>query len=263
MTKKNNVENTHQNHRARMRARYEKSGFEGFSDHELLEMALFYSIPRINTNPIAHALIEHFGSLGHVLEADVDELTEVEGIGNSSAILLKTVVELMRRYAFEKDDLGDRFETMGVIAQYFCRRFIGENNEGVYMMLLDNGMRLIDCCLVARGTVNSSPVCCRNILDKAMKKKASSVVLAHNHPHGLAIPSDTDIRFTNDVKTVLETLNITLLEHLIIVNDRFCPIMKQHCGTYRCPPGSQKIDSGFYDQFYDVDAETWTAPKIF
>lgn len=253
----------HEDHRQRMRDRYLQNGFQGFSDHEMLELVLFYAIPRTNTNDIAHALLERFGSLTRVFEANVDELKQVPKVGAHSAILLKTLFELMRRCARETDNLSKRFDRVSLIAQYFCRSFLGFDHECLYAMFLDNGMTMIDCCLISEGTVNSSSVNVRGIVEKALAKKASSIVLAHNHPHGVAIPSSADLEFTDTLNNFLAPLSVKLLEHLIIVGDRFCPIMKQHCGTFRCSPLSGQIDSGFYDYFYDVDAETWMAPPIF
>ncbi len=253
----------HENHRQRMRDRCMKSGFEGFSDHELVEMLLSYGIPRKDTNPIAHELIDRFGSLGRVLEANTDELMQVHGIGERSAIIFPLIMTAMRRYGMEKDDSGNRFDRVSLIAQHFCGLFFGMDKEVVYAMLLDNRMNKVDCYKVGEGTVNSSTVNIRELVEKVIAKKASSVVLAHNHPHGLAIPSTADREFTIELKNLLDPLSINLLEHFIIVEDRFCPIMEQEYGTLRRSPLSGKIDSGFYDHFYDVDAATWTAPKNF
>ena len=246
-----------------MRKRYLQSGFDSFATHEILEMMLYYSIPQGDTNEIAHRLIERFGSLNRLFEASVDELQEVQGIGPKSAILLKTIPEMLKRYAMEKDGLGTRFDTVSKIAQYFCRLYIGVDHECLYLMLLDNSMTLMDCSVIASGTVNSSPAPIRLIMEKALRKKASAVVLAHNHPHGLAIPSANDLELTDQINSALDAISVTLVEHIIVANDRFCPIMKQHCGTFRCSPVSGKIESGFYDEFYDVESENWIAPPIF
>lgn len=253
----------HENHRERMRQRYLQGGFDSFATHEILEMLLYYSIPRGDTNEIAHQLIERFGSLNKLFESSIDEMKEIPGIGDKSAILLKMIPELMRRYANEKDHLGEQFDKVGKIAQYFCRRFIGVDHECLYMMLLDNSMALLDCIMVSEGSVNSSPAPIRLIMEHALRKKAAAVVLAHNHPHGLTIPSTDDLRFTDLLNNTLRVIDVTLVEHIIIADDRFCPVMKQHCGTFRCSPVSGKIESGFYDDFYDVDSEIWIAPPIF
>ena len=253
----------HENHRERMRERYLQGGFDSFATHEILEMALYYAIPRGDTNEIAHQLMERFGSLKRMFEASVDELQEVPGVGIKSAILLKMIPELARRYAMEKDEYGEIFDTVSRIGQYFCRKFLGSDHELLYMMLLDNRMRMLDCRLISEGSVNSSVASIRRMTELAFQKKASAVVLAHNHPHGVAIPSRNDVEVTDNFNTSLNLMGITLVEHLVVADDRFCTIMKNQLGTLRCSPVSGRIDSGFYDKFYDVDAENWTAPPIF
>ena len=253
----------HDQHRKRMRERYLKCGFDGFATHELLEFLLFYSIPRCDTNPIAHELMEHFGSLESMLEASVEELCEVQGLGPSSAMLLKLIPELMRRYAEERVVPTQRYDAVSKIAQYFVNRFIGVDHECLYMMLLNNRMNLIDCVLVSEGSVNCSAVPVRLMTEKALSKKAAAVVLAHNHPHGVAIPSGNDLDVTDMLNNTFHLIGIPLLEHLVIAEDRFMPIMKQHCGKFRCASVEGQIESCLYSSFYDVDEATWKAPPLF
>ena len=253
----------HENHRERMRQRYLQSGFDGYSTHEILEMILYYSIPRGDTNELSHLLIERFGSLKRLLEASADELMTVPGIGLKSAVLLKTVTELTRRYAMEQEDPRQVYDTVSKIADYFCKQFIGVGNERLYMMLLDNRMAMLDCCLISEGTVNAASAPIRLMTEKAIYKKASAVVLAHNHPYGVAVPSGSDLEMTDHINSAFQLLNVPLVEHIIVAGDRFCTIMKQRCGTFRRSPISGKIECGFYDDFYDVDAENWTAKPIF
>lgn len=252
----------HDNHRARMRERYLQSGFDGFATHELLEMLLYYSIPRGDTNETAHLLMEHFGSLDRLFEASVDELSQISGIGTNSAILLKLITELSGRYVMEETVTRDSFDSVSKVAQFFNGKFFGTDHEILYMMLLDNGMKMIDCRVISSGTVNSSAAPIRKMAETAMWKKAPAVVLAHNHPHGLATPSTNDVNFTDEVYQALDLLGITLVEHVIIAEDRFCPVLKQRYGTYRKSPASGNVENGFYESFYDVDEETWTLSRV-
>ena len=254
----------HENHRERMRQRYMQCGsFDSFSTPEILEMILYSSVPRGDTNETAHRLLEQFGSLRGLLEASTDELQTVQGVGPQSAILLKAVIELTRRYAMEQSLPCRVFDTVSKIADYFCRLYIGIGNERLYMMLLDNRMSLIDCSLISEGTVNAASAPIRLMVERAYFKRASAVVLAHNHPGGVAIPSSSDVEITERFNDAFQNLGITLVEHVIVADDRYCAIMKQHFGTFRRSPVSGKIECGFYDQFYDVDAEQWQAKPIF
>ncbi|MBQ7173230.1 MAG: RadC family protein [Clostridia bacterium] len=147
----------HDKHRERMRQRYLSGGFNSFQEHELLEMLLFYAKPRGNTNPTAHALMERFGSLKNVMEASLDELKEVDGIGEQSAILFKLVTEFTRRYAIEAyRPKGYCFRDMKEIAMFIAPKFTGLDHEQLHMMLFNNRMNLLDHCIVSDGVVNSA-----------------------------------------------------------------------------------------------------------
>lgn len=253
----------HEHHRQRMRERLSGGDFDRLATHELLEFLLFYAIPRCDTNKLAHALLERFGSLRAVFEASCEELTEVEGIGANSALLLKLIPAVTRRYAEEQRKPSERYDSVSKLATFFQRRFIGETRECLYMMLLNNRMSMIDCVKVSEGSVNCSEVPVRRMTEMALSKKASSVVLAHNHPNGLAIPSGNDLDVTDHLNNAFHMLGITLLEHLVIADDRFMPIMKQHCGIFRCIEPANHIESGFDQNFYDVDESQWRCPPIF
>lgn len=246
-----------------MRQRCLQNGFDNFATHELLEMLLYYSIPRTDTNGVAHGLLERFGSLKGICEASFDELLCADGIGPQSAILLRLIPELMKRYAMEQVSSAAVYNSVGKLADYFFRTFIGLDHECLYMMLLNNRMNMIDCVLVSEGVVNSSTVPVRMMTQKVLFKKASSVVLAHNHPDGLALPSARDIEVTETLIGAFDSIGATLLEHLIIADGRFYPIMQQHYGSLRKHPATRQLDSGFYENFYDTDFETWRAPPVF
>lgn len=253
----------HEGHRSRMRERFLQNGPEGFADHELLELFLYYSIPRADTNPVAHRLYEHFGSFRGILEAEPDELLSLEGIGPSSAMLLKLLPEMLRRYAKESLAPVKQYDTLSKIGMFFFPYFLGLDHERLYAMFLNNRMGLIDCVLISQGTVNTSEVSVRRVAEIAIQRRAASVVLAHNHPNGLAIPSSADVEVTDYVNRTCSDLGINLLEHLIIADNRFWPIMKQHCGMFRCSPLSGKVESRFFEKFYDVDETQFTYPPLF
>ncbi len=254
----------HENHRARTWEKIKKFGYGALADHELLEVLLYYPISRQDTNPRAHELLERFGSLRGICGADLDELMEVDGIGEKAAMLLMAVSEMTRRCAAEAVPEEKAYDSVSKIAQYFISRcFIGTEAEYLFMLLLNNRMGVIDCVPISKGSVNLSAAPVRVLVETALKKKASTVVLAHNHPNGLALPSGSDLEMTDQFREAFELIGVTLLEHLIIAEDRFYPIMKMRYGNLRRSPVTGLVESGFYDQFYDVDHETWKFPPIF
>jgi len=218
----------HENHRQRMLERAMKNGFDSFHDHEILEMLLYHSIPRADTNPIAHELLERFGRFDLVLEASGDEMKDIKGMGDRSAFLLHLIRESARRYTKAVIQTGKCFDNIKAIAEYANACFVGTTCEHLYMFLFNNKMEMIDSILLSVGSVNSAEIPSRIMLEKAIFKKASCVVLAHNHPHGTAVPSDCDIDMTYRVAEIFELVNIPLLEHLIIAENRFVCIMKNN-----------------------------------
>lgn len=254
----------HENHRERMRKRYLQCGnFDGFSTHELLEMALYYTVPRSDTNETAHLLLDRFKNLRGVCSAKPDELKSVPGVGDQSAVFLKLVAEMVRRCAVEREENVICFPTVSSIAQYFCNRYYCVGHEQVYAMFLNNRMNMVDCILLSEGTVNASEANTRMILEAALWRHVGIVVLAHNHPGGLAVPSGSDIDLTVTLQNALGMFDITLLEHLVIAEDRFCPIQQLYCKTFRSSPIAGRLDSAFYEDFYDVDHLAWKAAPVF
>jgi len=258
--------NIHASHRDRIRERAEL-GFHSFSDHELLEMLLFYSIPRGDTNVLGHALIERFGSFNVVIESSVDELMTVKGIGKSSALQLKLVGEMIRRYVGGFAKKVPRYDSLKKIAEYIWPRFLGLSNEHLYMMMFNNKMAIIECARLAEGSVNSASVPIRVLVERAFKKNASAIVLAHNHPHGVSTPSDCDLELTHLFAEALAMVDIPLIEHLVIAEDRFMPLIKTHCGlpkirsTTSCSLfGANGFDA---EHFYDIDEETYRFSEFF
>lgn len=221
---------THDGHRERLRQRYRKDGMDGFADHEILELLLFYAIPRRDTNPIAHALIDHFGDLASVLEAPPEELEKVKGMNGSAAVLLSLLPAVARRHMSERTNLGRELDTFTKCGEYLLPRFFGLREEAVYLLCLDAKLAVLNCRMLFRGSVNSAAVSVRKIAEIALACGASSVVLAHNHTSGIAVPSREDEETTARVRVALEALDIKLLDHIIVANDDFVSMAESHIG---------------------------------
>lgn len=240
----------HAGHRERLRERYDRSGLDDFADHEVLELMLTYAIPRIDVNGHAHRLIDRFGSVAGVLDALPEELCEVDGIGPATARFLTSLPCVFRRYAQNKAEPKEALDTMAKIGEYLHAMYTGITFERVYLLLFDNGMHLIDCCHLDDGVVNSSKVTVRKVAELCLRKHAACAVLAHNHPQGLAVPSGADIEVTHTVDNALEIIGIPLLEHIIVTENSYAPIMRHHKGLLRSSPMTGMIDKNFYERFY-------------
>lgn len=215
-------EGIHGGHRDRMRQRYLRHGLDALDDHEALELLLYYAIPQADVNPLAHALIERFGSFRAVLDAPVAELTAVPGIGERTALLLHLVKDLNRRYlmdaAREKQPFLTKTDEAG---EYLLPLFYGLTEERVYVAFLDDRFRLLSCRQLFEGGINYAPVSIRRIVEEAIRERATGVILAHNHPAGQAIPSVEDREVTMKIRQALAAVQIGLMDHLIIAGEEY------------------------------------------
>lgn len=222
-----NEKNLHEGHRQRLKNRFLESGLDSFQPHNILEMLLFYSIPRKDTNDIAHSLIEKFGSLSGVFDADVEELTKVDYITENSATLIKMIPAISRAYLMDKSSHVKQLNNVEVVKEYLLGLFHGEKNEVVYVLFLDNSFDLIAKHKLHEGSVNSSSVDVRRIMEHIIKTNASMIILAHNHPNGIAFPSMEDIETTGRLMTMLAPFNVPVVEHFV-VNEFDCyPIIHE------------------------------------
>lgn len=215
---------THDGHRQRLRNRFLASP-ESFEDHELLELILFYSIPRKNTNEIAHRLLTRFGSVKGVLNASVDALTEIDDIGESTAIYIKAISALVLKYHISEQRSDDLLKSPASLSMFLKSLFIGTENESSYILLFDNSKRLLTCTKIGEGFSMEHTMSMRKAALTAISSNAASAILVHNHPNGKAFPSGDDIHATNRAKMLLEALGILLLEHFIVAGDECRPII--------------------------------------
>ncbi len=227
----------HDGHRNRVRERFVKDGIEHFFDHQVIELLLFYGIPRKDTNDIAHNLLNKFGSFSGVFDAPLEALQEC-GISYNTAVFLKLIPAVCSRYYQDKYKNGadncddDDYES---IEDFILPHFIGKNEEQLLLVLLDSKGKRIFCDVVSRGTTSASDVNVKKILQLSVQHKSSGAILAHNHPSGSTMPSPNDIDVTIKIKKSLAAVGVHLLEHYIV-------------GDMKCSPMSQK--KGCEDIFY-------------
>lgn len=215
----------HKDHRKHTKDRFLSEGLDSFEPHNVLELLLFYSIPQKDTNETAHMLINRFGSLSAVFDAPYDDLLTVPGISEHSATLIKLIPAISRRYAMEKNSKVTKLSSIEDIGKYLVARYLGVTEETMLLLLLDNKFGLIDCVKVHEGSVNSSAITMRKLIETALFKRASMVVLAHNHPSGVALPSSDDLFTTQQVKRAFDLVEIGMLAHIIVAGDTFTNIL--------------------------------------
>ena len=228
----------HEGHRQRMRRQLKTSGMDSLSDVQVLEVLLYYAIPRADTNPIAHRLLERFGSLSGVLEAAPDELLKIDGMGDAAAQLLCLIPQLERRHFIDRSGKANILNSTSKCGQYLVPFFHGEQEEVVYLLCLDAKCKPLACRILGWGSVNAAGVPIRKIVEFALSVNATSVVLAHNHPSGIALPSQADIAATERLSTALDAVGIVLADHIIVSDEDFVSMAAS--GVYR-PPQSPAL----------------------
>ena len=208
-------------HRKRLQEKFTTAGIEALHDYEVLELLLTYVIRRQDVKPQAKALLEKFGSVKGIVDAEIDDLQTVPGIGDHSAILFKLVKEIAALYlkqkAKEKKQVTCTTELLD-----FCRTVMGgKKDEEFCVIYLDAQNQIIEFETIQKGIVNQAVVYPRQVLESALKKKASAIILAHNHPSGHVRPSDADIRLTKTIQETAKVLDILVHDHIIIGENRF------------------------------------------
>ncbi len=211
----------HDGHRERMKNKLLEAGLDAFDDHNVLELLLFYSMPRKDTNPLAHELLNHFGSLEAVFEAPADELQKISGIGENTVALIKLIPEVCRRYAIDKNRSDNVLDSAEKAGKFLVPRYLFERDEVVYIICLDSKCKVLCCKELFRGVANTAEISIRKIAELALAKNAASVIISHNHTSGIALPSYEDEVTTKRIKSALSSMGITLSDHIVVADDDF------------------------------------------
>lgn len=219
----------HAGHRQRLKERFLRDGLDNFEEHQVLELLLFYGIPQRDTNEIAHELIRKFGSLPKVLEATPEELSEIKYVGENVATLFKLITAVARYYQVSCAMQEQMLNTIEECGKYLVPFFYQRQNETVYLLCLDAKCKVLACEKVGEGSVNSAGISVRKIVETALKSNATSVVLAHNHPSGLAIPSGEDVQTTRRIAMALDAVEIGLVDHIVVADNDWVSMVQSGC----------------------------------
>ena len=213
-TKIKTASEMHANHRERMREIYLKNGFDAFSEVEILEYMLFFAIPRIDTNPIAHRLLDKFGSLDNVLEAPIEALMQVDGVGYHTALYLNLMLNVTNTYS--KSKRSDRIMGTNSAKEYCSKLFTGKTVEEFYIICLSSANHIIACDKLGVGSVSKVNIVIKDITKHIVLRNCDRIIITHNHPKGIAQPSDEDLNFTRNILSNCILNDVDVLDHIIV-----------------------------------------------
>lgn len=216
----------HDGHRQRLKDRFRSEGLDHFEERHVLELLLSYSIPRKDTAPLAKELLAHFGSFTQVMEATPEELQKVKGVGEHTATLIALTTAVGRYYAVQRATNVEILDSTTKCGRYLVHQFFGRRNETVFLLGLDAKCKVLCCREVGEGSVNSANIPVRRVVEMALAANATTVVIAHNHPSGVAVPSDEDVATTYRLARALDAVEITLADHIVVADEDFVSLVQ-------------------------------------
>jgi DNA repair protein RadC len=219
--------NPHSGHRARVKRKYADFGLDVFAEHEVLELILFFAIPRGDVNVTAHALLAKFNSLDGVLNAQISELQNVPGIGLNAALLISLFEPVRRKSQILLTSSNARLKNSRAVAEYLIPYFLGSKLEEFYILTLSASARIIKCKKLQSGSVTDVNIDMRSILAAAIEDNAAGVIVAHNHPSETASASKNDVTATGQMANALRLIGVHLIDHIIVAGTEYFS-MKEH-----------------------------------
>lgn len=214
-------DNGNAEHRSRVRKKFLQNGFNGFLEHEILEMLLFYCIPRIDTKPLARKILKNYKTLANVFDATPEELVAIDGVGEITATFLSMIPELSRIYEISKWDGRECLDSVEMLGEYAVSMFRDSLNEGFALICLDANRCVHWSGIIIKGSIDRTEAYPRVVADKALEHNAINVVFAHNHPGGTLMPSVSDKNATEILINVLKGIGIEVLDHIIVSGARY------------------------------------------
>ena len=209
------VQDNSKGHRQRVRERFLETGLDGFAPHEILELLLFYAIPRKDTKPVAYALLRRFGSIAGVMNASVSQLCEVEGITENAAMLFRLIPPLIGVY-YTEDQRGTVYNTTASLLKLFRPYYVGSGSSRFMLACFDSSLRLIRIADVSSQSGGGSSVEMRKILSIVLETGCAMAALSHNHPGASPNPSENDRVLTRKISSVLTAVDVKLMDHIIV-----------------------------------------------
>ncbi len=214
--------NIHSGHRERIRQEFLLHGFDhNTPPHKILELLLCYCVARVDTNPIAHEMCAKYGTVAGVLDAPIEELAAFRGMSERSATLLKLIMPISRRYLYDKAEEKPTFTCINQIGEYIFRYYVGLKTEKVGVMCLDTKGKMLSFNLFADGDLASVGISLRTLAKITLDCGATAAVICHNHPDGLALPSEADVEITSRAAETLSKIGVQLIDHIVVGDSDF------------------------------------------
>jgi DNA repair protein RadC len=215
-------------HRKRLRERFQRGGVDGMHDYELLELLLTYAIPQKDVKPVAKELVQRFGGLSGVLDAGQSQLQEVRGLGSISSTLIRLVKELCVTYLAEAMKHKDFLSSPRFVVDFARVKLSGLSHEAFMVIYLNVKNEVMNFETLTEGTVDSVVIYPRRIVESALSNHATGLILVHNHPSGHPEPSEEDKQITRAIIEAARTLDIRVLDHIVVAKDGFYSFMENN-----------------------------------
>lgn len=221
------MSNLHNDHRKRLKAEFRENGLDHFEQHRIVELLLFYAIPRVDTNETAHRLMDRFGSVSGILDAPYELLCEVQGIGPEAGTFLKLLSSFIKIYMDDRLSRDNRITDPDTAKRYMQSKFLGETAECVYLAGIGNNGKVIFCKRMEEGSPESVGIKPSVLIRALLRADAVKAVLAHNHPYGICNPSGADVRATCILHEELARVDVELMDHIVVAADGVSSLREQ------------------------------------
>jgi len=219
----------HDGHRKRLKEEFAISGFNSDTPpHKIVEMLLFYCIPRKDTNEIAHLLMDEFGSITELIDARSEDILKVNGTGENTVTFLKFIRFIANYYVNEKKKGIKKFKNFEEMCDFIYSKYIGVNKEVIAITSLDNAGGLAGFDIIGEGDVSFVGISSRQVIETVLKRKATGVIITHNHPKGQAFPSSADLEATKTIRDILKSVDVKLIDHIIVAADDYMSLRLSH-----------------------------------
>ncbi|HEY8390822.1 MAG TPA: DNA repair protein RadC [Clostridia bacterium] len=224
---KKDRDHPHYGHRQRLREELKNHGADSFYDHKLLEIYLFPFVPWKDTNEIAHTLLQTFGSLKNIIYADWKELASVKGMTENAALNISLLPEIIKRVNYQYELAADRIDNFSQAKNIAIANLSNKQKEEVLLICLDTSGKIVRKRIISQGGLNEAYVNPRTVSEEAFRFSADKVLIAHNHPSGIAEPSKNDLEFTVNLTLALAYLDIILIDHIIVAGNNAYSFKKE------------------------------------